>query len=222
MSFTGKSVNCKFMERIRNIGTLDTVGGNLCCDFINTVYAWRGENLHEYFGSYNDFIAWCRKLRVSDNNYLDILEKVSGQDISKTGVALKRIKEIRALLYRFIAAIAAQEKDEITLLLPQVNTLLANSLSHINFRLEYNRFILDYEKEPVDLLSPLWQVLQSLYVLLDKADLTRVKECPRCGWVFLDQTKNGKRRWCDPAECGTADKMKRYYIRKKEDKDQDN
>jgi len=36
----------------------------------------------------------------------------------------------------------------------------------------------------------------------------RLRTCPgeRCGWIFLDTSKAGRRRWCDMATCGTADK----------------
>jgi predicted RNA-binding Zn ribbon-like protein len=48
--------------------------------------------------------------------------------------------------------------------------------------------------------------------------LERVKECPNCGWLFLDTTKNGKRRWCSMEDCGSNVKALEYYYRKKKEK----
>jgi len=31
-----------------------------------------------------------------------------------------------------------------------------------------------------------------------------------CGWLFLDTSRNQRRRWCAMETCGTAVKMKRY------------
>jgi predicted RNA-binding Zn ribbon-like protein len=55
-------------------------------------------------------------------------------------------------------------------------------------------------------------------VVLDAADLVssdreRLRFCPACDWLFEDQTRNGQRRWCDMADCGSRDKARRYYQR---------
>jgi predicted RNA-binding Zn ribbon-like protein len=71
-----------------------------------------------------------------------------------------------------------------------------------------------HQNEPVQLISPIWPVLKSLYDLLTEDDRIRIKACPSCGWVFYDETKDGKRRWCNPLNCGTKDKMDRYTKKK--------
>ena len=49
--------------------------------------------------------------------------------------------------------------------------------------------------------------------LLTSKDLQRLRSCanPECGWLFLDTTRNGLRKWCSMAECGGRAKAKRYY-----------
>lgn len=37
----------------------------------------------------------------------------------------------------------------------------------------------------------------------------------RCGWLFLDRSKNRSRRWCSMELCGSRDKMRRHYRRTK-------
>jgi predicted RNA-binding Zn ribbon-like protein len=58
----------------------------------------------------------------------------------------------------------------------------------------------------------------ALDVLLT-ADLTRVRRCPvaegGCGWLFLDQSRNGSRRWCRMADCGTTAKARRLTERRR-------
>lgn len=55
--------------------------------------------------------------------------------------------------------------------------------------------------------------------VLQTADLTRVRRCPPseggCGWLFLDQSRNGSRRWCRMADCGTAAKSRRLTERRR-------
>ncbi|TYT27413.1 CGNR zinc finger domain-containing protein [Luteimonas viscosa] len=36
----------------------------------------------------------------------------------------------------------------------------------------------------------------------------------RCGWLFLDTSRNDRRQWCAMDTCGAASKMARYRARK--------
>ncbi|MFI7128749.1 CGNR zinc finger domain-containing protein [Nonomuraea sp. NPDC050153] len=55
--------------------------------------------------------------------------------------------------------------------------------------------------------------------LLRTADLGRVRRCPTesggCGWIFLDRSRNGSRRWCRMADCGTEVKSRRLTERRR-------
>ena len=52
-------------------------------------------------------------------------------------------------------------------------------------------------------------------LLADPARLARLRRCPGrdCGWLFLD--RSGRRRWCSMASCGSREKMRRMYARKR-------
>jgi predicted RNA-binding Zn ribbon-like protein len=39
-----------------------------------------------------------------------------------------------------------------------------------------------------------------------------------CRWVFYDESRAGKRRWCDMASCGNRAKAARHRARQKEAK----
>jgi predicted RNA-binding Zn ribbon-like protein len=49
--------------------------------------------------------------------------------------------------------------------------------------------------------------------LLDERLLRRCKICPDCEWLFLDQSKNQSRMWCDMAVCGNRAKARAHYAR---------
>src|ERR687894_218821 len=50
--------------------------------------------------------------------------------------------------------------------------------------------------------------------LLTTGPLNRVKRCPACPWIYLDQSKNSSRRWCTMDDCGKAVKMRRYVAKR--------
>jgi predicted RNA-binding Zn ribbon-like protein len=64
---------------------------------------------------------------------------------------------------------------------------------------------------------PLWPVLWSAADLLTSARLAQARTCadPRCGWMFLDESKNRGRRWCAMENCGNRAKVRRHYERRR-------
>lgn len=63
--------------------------------------------------------------------------------------------------------------------------------------------------------SPIAVAVRSAVALLTSSDIDRVRVCAAedCNWVFLDESRNGSRRWCDMKVCGNRAKAKRFYAR---------
>ena len=38
----------------------------------------------------------------------------------------------------------------------------------------------------------------------------RIHACPRCGWLFVDRSRGGRRRWCAMRICGNREKVSRH------------
>jgi predicted RNA-binding Zn ribbon-like protein len=38
----------------------------------------------------------------------------------------------------------------------------------------------------------------------------RIRACSRCGWLFLDSSRGGRRRWCSMNTCGNREKASRH------------
>ncbi len=60
--------------------------------------------------------------------------------------------------------------------------------------------------------------VSALSILMDGRERRRVKMCPGddCGWLFIDETKNGRRTWCSMKTCGNRAKAARHYARSKD------
>ncbi|MES0880235.1 CGNR zinc finger domain-containing protein [Roseibium sp. SCP14] len=59
--------------------------------------------------------------------------------------------------------------------------------------------------------------ISAMSILMDKRELERLKMCPAqdCGWLFIDETRNSRRRWCSMETCGNRAKANRHYARQK-------
>jgi predicted RNA-binding Zn ribbon-like protein len=57
--------------------------------------------------------------------------------------------------------------------------------------------------------------VDAIALLGDPQRLARVRLCPGrdCGWLFLDAS--GRRRWCSMTTCGSREKMRRMYERRR-------
>lgn len=204
------------MAKVRSIASLSIDSTVLCCNFVNTVSSWVDADSYDYLQSYDDFIDWCSKVNIADTAQLEAMGAVSTRQPEEASAALTRIKEIRFILHRLIAAVAKGLVAEIHHFLPTFNLLLrVDTAPRQQLLYSDGKFLRNQLNKAGDLTAPIWLAVESLSTLLVDHDPARIKECPKCGWVFLDETKNGKRVWCNPRYCGSSDKMMRYHKKKK-------
>jgi predicted RNA-binding Zn ribbon-like protein len=181
------------------------VGGRLAVDFVNTV----GDRLHpptrrDYFASPQDLARWVQA------SPLGALEPDFA--VSRDGVA--RAVDLRERLYRVFVAFADG-------LPPAARDLDALARDLVRAR-ERQRLAPDADGLRWDWVrsaSALDRILDR--IVFDAVDLltspaaARVHRCAddRCGWLFLDLSPTGRRRWCSMADCGNRAKARRHYAR---------
>lgn len=68
---------------------------------------------------------------------------------------------------------------------------------------------------PTSALEALAPVVVDAAEVVVEVDRDRLRYCPACDWLFLDTSRNGRRRWCDMADCGSRAKARSYYQRHK-------
>lgn len=64
----------------------------------------------------------------------------------------------------------------------------------------------------------LGHLLAAVYASMSDGGWDRLKACERhsCRWVFYDRSKNRSGTWCDPADCGTRERSRRAYRRRRD------
>jgi predicted RNA-binding Zn ribbon-like protein len=178
-------------------GTYKLVGGRLSLDFVNTVSWPNTARGHDWLGSVGNVALWLKAvgLAVTDCKPSDL-----GSIIA--------LRTTLTSVLRPLAHGKRPARDAID----QLNEYLLVSNARRVIAPVSLAWTWKSPKTALDVFAP---------VLLDTADLLtgdrrdRLRFCPSCDWLFEDRTRNGQRRWCDMADCGSRDKAHRYYHRSK-------
>lgn len=187
------------MNRSVNENTL--VGNVLCLDFTNTVNK-RPQPDHDHLDSVVSLTRWATAAGIAM-----LAPRVRpGRDAVESLAAAVSLREA---VYRVFSAVArgAEPPDvDVALVLDTYGQALASA----RLRRDNSRYELSWAP-PCTVRQLTWRVATSAVRLLLEGPLDRVGECPSCHWLFLDTSRNGKRRWCDMAVCGSRAKSQRYY-----------
>jgi predicted RNA-binding Zn ribbon-like protein len=198
--------------------TVDTTkprfyGGRACLDFANTVEPRRFAPTRDHVTSYADLISWARLADLVDEPLAAALLRASEADPAAAGSAYADAVALREAIYRTFEAVA-EGREPAPADLTVIGDAYRDGLNHADLRAGAECFTWTCRDEP-DLRRPLWPVASSTVELLAAPELGRVKVCPaRCGWLFLDTTKNGRRVWCSMQECGVGAKVRRQAERR--------
>jgi len=197
-------------ESKRTLETLELVGGALCLDFANTINS-RREPEHDYLLTYSDLVDWAGKVEILSAQQVKSLKQKESQNAKEAEKALEKGQSAREIVYRIFSASANKSKpkeEDLSAITRLYEEAIANG-EHAKVGNHYE--IIWQADKTVDAL--LWSIVASAENLLLSEELGRVKECPNCGWLFLDTSKNQSRRWCSMNTCGARDKMRRYHKR---------
>jgi predicted RNA-binding Zn ribbon-like protein len=188
---------------------LRIVGGNLALDFVNTRTGSRGGAADtEWLASYEDFAAWSGRAGVAGPGGLPDQAGPRPEAIA----AFARVQACRDDLAEIFRALADGS-------VPPDPALRRLQLSYVE-ALAQGQLAADpagwaWRWDPgSSLLAPLWPVVAAAVELLTHGPAGLIKPCQACQFLFIDNSKNGSRRWCSMDDCGKAAKIARYLQRR--------
>lgn len=201
---------------------LPLIGGALCLDFTNTV-VWRMRpEPDETLATYDDLIRWAARAGAVDEPTAALLRREAGATPATAERTVERATALREALYRVVlAAMAGVLPDPEPL--ETFNRELQAAMARAGVRPGPDGYRWDWPSTPGadELDLPLWPVVRSAADLVTGPSFDRVKRCPGdgCGWLFLDASRNGSRRWCDMASCGNRARVRAFAARQRESRE---
>ncbi|HVT40358.1 MAG TPA: CGNR zinc finger domain-containing protein [Gemmatimonadaceae bacterium] len=197
------------------------VGERLWLDFVNSDDAARDRRRAarlDALSSFDGFIQWLTEAGLLDNERALAMARRAQEQPTGASSALHEARRLRSVLRGLAERGGAGDDRATQTAITEINRVLGRSAG--TRRVEpredggYVRNFVTVGDVFAGLLVP---VIESAADALVSAELARVRRCadPRCGRVFFDSSRNGKRRWCEMATCGNRAKAARHRRRSK-------
>jgi predicted RNA-binding Zn ribbon-like protein len=210
------------------------IAGNLALDFANTVHCVGLPDPLDEFKTIEDLLDWARRAGVLHAGDLTRLTARFRSDHAHARRALKRALRLRAVIYELFSRLA-EDGSIHERSLGELNAWCRWAMNHARVAEGANQrrparrqpsdrrqepaetaFILTWEPSSSDALDHvLWRVTRSATDLLLSGESTRVRQCSDqyCSWLFVDASRNGRRRWCSMQLCGNRARVRSYRRR---------
>ena len=196
---------------------LPMVGGRLALDFVNTASNRAGDIPSEHLHSYGDLVSWCVRAELLGRTEAGRLRGRAEARSAEARRAFEGALKLREALYRIFRRLAdghtAAAAD-----LAVLNEVLAEGMTRRKLEASGTGLCWSWAAEAGGLDWMLGPIAHSAAELLTSRDLERLKQCngPTCDWLFVDESRNHSRRWCDMRDCGNRAKARRHYHRHSE------
>jgi predicted RNA-binding Zn ribbon-like protein len=192
------------------------MGGAVCLDFVNTLDDRFSAEPKELLEQYVDLARFAEDTGILGDAQVDRLMTRSMQRPEEARRALASAVQLREAISEIFYALA-RKKPVPAASLVILNQHVQEAAQHLGLAAGRGHFEWKFESDSYDLFAPLWPIARDAAELLASERLEYVRACASktCEWLFLDESKNHRRRWCDMTKCGNRAKVSRFYTRKK-------
>jgi len=192
------------------------VGERLWLDFVNSELGLRRLDALRDFET---MVRWLESAIVLDAERSTSIRRRAQQQPAGAAAALVDARRVRSAL-RSLAERGPMSERVRTEGLMEINRVLGRSAGTRRLELRGDgSFVRSFVPVGDAFAGLVIPIVESAADALVLGELTRVRRCadPRCMRVFFDNTKNGRRRWCDMSTCGNRAKAARHREKIKAD-----
>lgn len=189
-------------------------GGHLCLDFCNSGQGARGTLGSEWIGECDDLVGWLRAAGALTEGQAARLRQATADSPKAAARLWSRAIGFREALFRVLhSRVQGRAAPREDLALIEAEHARSAPLARLSWGGSAYGWSLDASASELDaLMQPL---VFSAVQLLASERLERLRRCGNstCYWLFLDETRNRSRRWCEMASCGNLLKVRRHRER---------
>lgn len=180
------------------------VGGHCAIDFINA-----GARLLNR-ESFADFCL-VQGLLAEDEQWRYRPAKISNPPDT---VPLGDLAELQSVLAGLLNA-RIDGKKPLPIELKRAEEIIRDALLSMDLTMTPEGYRMAPGRESYSYRLPIHRLALAAKELLEDLPRDRLRRCaaPDCGWIFLDTSKSGRRRWCSMSDCGNEAKQRRFRAR---------
>ena len=193
------------------------IGNNIAVDFANTVYSPHNEN-----GSLlnaDDVLHFLRTAgALSTTNARELRRLLHDDDTGKS--FFKRALQLRSAIRDALEALD-ERRPVSDGALAVLNEALRANAGHLDLRpVSKTRYALEYRHSSRGLGYVLAPIAEATAELLASPTQARIRRCASddCIRYFYDDSRTGRRRWCEMAICGNRAKTAAFVERRRASK----
>jgi predicted RNA-binding Zn ribbon-like protein len=192
------------------------IAGNHGLDFANTVNSRTAAHPEELLTDYSRLLQWAEEAGVITRKTAERLAAAGQEAPARAQASLRNAIGLRDAIYDVFSAVA-QRRSAPEAQLALLNKAIRDAFKHSQIVYANQQFTWEWICPDSSFDSVLWPVARAAVELLTSEESIYVRLCAAdtCRWLFLDTTKNHRRRWCEMKTCGNRSKAKRYYRRQK-------
>jgi predicted RNA-binding Zn ribbon-like protein len=191
-------------------------GGALCLDFCNSGQGIRNIQRQEWITSFGDLVDWLEAAEAIGATQAAKLRRAGEQSRNAASKLWTRALELREAMARvFLARTEGRQAAGEDLRAIDAEYARTAAFARLSATEEGFRWTIDSSVAGLD--AALRPLVESAVALLTSDRLARLRRCGNstCYWLFLDETKNCSRRWCEMASCGNLMKVRRHRARQR-------
>ncbi len=198
---------------------LRIVGGHPALDLINTVAPRQigQHDHHDYLSTPADLLAWAERIELIDRAGAQTVAHAWAGAPTTAGQALHAARDVREAAYAVLAG--AEPGPALDRLSLRWAAAAARS-ELVPLRDAHAAARLIVGTAPAFMIPD--RLAHATVELLRTVDLRHLRACPiaegGCGWLFLDRSRNGSRRWCAMEDCGAQAKARRLTEKRRIDR----
>jgi predicted RNA-binding Zn ribbon-like protein len=202
-----------------DLDDLPLVGGHPILDLVNTVERGGSPDAHDWLADPAALLRWSVRAGLVTEAERPAVARAWRDEPGSAAAASSAAHQLREAVHTVALGLLGAAGPAPTAALEVLHSRWAVAVGR-------GRLVFDPAGPRVSLaVGPLPATLvtdrlaDAAVELLRTVDPGRLRRCPPdeggCGWLMLDHTRNGSRRWCRMADCGTQVKARRLTERRR-------
>lgn len=201
-----------------DIEQIPLIGGHPALDFVNTVEGRDSDKLLNYLADFDRLARWCQRAGLLTLPQCERVRRAAERRPAIAARVWRAAMELREHLNGIFRALVRAE-DPPKPSMAALNAWIGRALGQRRLNpTSSGEIVWAWGAADPAMEIVIWEIALSAAALLTAAERKqRLKICANgpCDWMFLDQSRSGRRRWCRMAVCGNVSKVRSFRKRQR-------